>query len=113
MVDNSNTVLVVAYDDEGKVAGFTIWALENPWTVEKMGLEVLFYVRPEARKSKLAKHMLDFAIELCKDRGAKMLYSSSTGGFDDDGRNARAYNALLRRSGFIEMPESRFLVKET
>jgi hypothetical protein len=57
--------------------------------------------------------MLDFALELCKDKGAKMLYSSSTGGFDDDGRNARAYNALLRRSGFIEMPESRFLVKET
>jgi len=81
--------------------------------VEKLGIEILFYVRPQCRKSSMAKHMLDFAVNLCKDMGARLLYSSSTAGFDDDGRNARAYNALLRRQGFKELPHSAFLVMTT
>lgn len=110
MIEDPDTVVVVAYDDQGDVGGFTFWGLENPWTVEKVAIEVLFYVRPASRKNNMAKTMLDFAVNLCKDMGARLLYSSSTAGFDDDGRNARAYNALLRRQGFKELPHSTFLV---
>lgn len=110
MLEDPDTIVVVGYDDNGDVGGFTFWGLENPWTVEKVAIEILFYVRPESRKANMARQMLDFAINLCKDKGARLLYSSSTAGFDDDGRNARAYNALLRRQGFKVLPHSAFLV---
>jgi GNAT superfamily N-acetyltransferase len=112
MVNDPDSIVIVAYDDDVNVAGFTFWGLENPWTVEKIGIEILFYVRPQCRQGNIAKAMLDFALNVCQDMGAVMLYSSSTAGFDDDGRTARAYNALLRRRGFKELPSSSFLVKE-
>lgn len=110
MHNDPNSIVIVAYDDECDVAGFALWGLQNPWTVEKIAIEDLFYIRKSARKSKIAQAMLDFSIKACQDRGAKLLYSSSTAGFNDDGKNARAYNLLLRRKGFKELPQSRFLI---
>ena len=112
MLEDENSLIVVAYDDAGDVAGFTMWGLQNPWTLEKIAIEDLFYIRAQARKSNIAKPMMDFAVKLCKDRGAKLLYTSSTAGFNDDGRNARAYNILLKRCGFKELSNSRFLIMD-
>lgn len=116
MYNDPNHILAVAFEEEGtsykRLQGFTMWSLENPWTVEKIAIEILFYVNPEYRGKNVAKPLLDFAVNICENKGARMLYSSSTAGFDDDGRTARAYNILLRRAGFKELSESRFLVKD-
>ncbi|MCK5607365.1 GNAT family N-acetyltransferase [Candidatus Pacearchaeota archaeon] len=113
MVKDPNTVIVAAYEDNGDVAGFTMWHLENPWTVEKIAVEILFYIRPASRNMNIAKELLKSAIELCKHEDARLFYSASTASFNDGGRNARAFNALLRRQGFKEIPESKFLLMKT
>lgn len=112
MHNDPNSLVVVAYDDKNGFVGFTLWGLQNPWTVEKIAIEDLFYIRKSARKSKIAQAMLDFSIKACQDKGAKLLYSSSTAGFDDNGVNARAFNILLKKTGFSEIPKSKFLIME-
>lgn len=100
MLSNPLAVMVIAEDQHGLPVGFSLWQLENPWTVEHMALMVLFYVRPHARNLKLASDLLDYSMQLCQDKGAKMFYASSTAGFDDGGANERAFTALLKRKGF-------------
>lgn len=100
MLSNENFVMVLAETERGMPAGFSFWQLENPWTVELMALMVLFYVRPDHRNAQLANGLLDYSLDLCKDKGAKMFYASSTAGFNDAGANERAFTALLRRKGF-------------
>lgn len=100
MLSQPGFVMVIAETPEGLPAGFAFWQLENPWTVELMALMVLFYVRPEHRNASLANSLLDYSLTLCKDKGAKMFYASSTAGFNDGGKNERAFTALLRRKGF-------------
>ena len=100
MLSNENFVMVLAETAQGLPAGFSFWQLENPWTVELMALMVLFYVRPDHRNAQVANGLLDYSLQLCQDKGAKMFYSSSTAGFNDAGANERAFTALLKRRGF-------------
>lgn len=100
ILTNQSFIVVVAVDDNGIPAGFVIWSLENPWTIEKQALMVLFYVRPEYRTGGTASKVLDLSLDLCKNAGAKMFFSSSTAGFDDGGVNERAFTLLLKRRGF-------------
>lgn len=100
MLTNDAFIVCVAETDEGIPAGFVIWCLENPWTVEMQALMVLFYIRPQYRSGGTASNLLDLSLELCQNGGAKMFFASSTAGFDDGGVNERAFTLLLKRRGF-------------
>lgn len=104
------SVVAVAMDGE-RVVGFGLWGLENPWTIERVAIEILFFVSPEYRNAQVSASLLRLSLDECKKLGAKAYYSSSTAGFDDEGVNARAYKMMLGRAGFVPLPQSSVFVK--
>lgn len=112
MIEDPDYFVIVAYTDDGELGGFMVVGLGNPWTVEKVAIEELFYVSPFEAGRGVAKIMLDYSEQLCKNEGAKLFYSSSTATIDETGRAARGFNILLRRNGWAEIPHARFFVKD-
>jgi len=112
MMEDPDYCIVAAYDDEGELGGFVMAGLGNPWSVEKVAVEELFFTNPNGSGYGIAKPMLDFIEDMCKTKGAKLFYSSSTASIDDDGKAARGFNILLRRNGWAEIPHARVFMKE-
>lgn len=111
MIDSPDCVVHVVRQD-GKVVGGALWALDSSWTEEPIAIEVLFYMHPQYRRRALSKALLQAGIDACYNAGARLMYSTSTAGFDDNGANARAYNMLFQSCGFSIMPNSCFLIRE-
>lgn len=109
MMDSDYHSLYCA-NEEGDIAGFFEFAFENPWMAEEVMLCVNFYVAPEYRGSQCSQMLMDSALKICKDRGAKLVWASSTAGFSDNGCNERAFRMFLKRNRFREV--GTFLVWE-
>lgn len=93
--------VVVLAELDGVPAGFCIFGISKvTGRREYESLMTWFYVRPAHRSAQVANRLLDYSLTLCKDKGAKYFFASSTAGFDDGGLNERAFTALLRRKGF-------------
>lgn len=100
-IGSSSHFVAVAYDEADMIAGFAIWGVGKVFArSSKEALMTFFYTRKAHRNLKLSDQLLDYSINLCKDMGAKTFFASSTGGFADDGKNERAFTALLKRRGF-------------
>lgn len=111
LIDSEDNVFLVV-EDNNEITGFAIWGIENPWTIEKIAIDILFYIAPKKRNFNTANKLLNESIEKCKNLGAKIFYTSSTAGFDDNGKNARAYNMLYKKNGFSEIENSKMLFME-
>lgn len=111
MLASPEYIILLCREDE-RIVGFAIWALDASWTKEPIAIEVLFYMHPEYRRRSLSKGLLQASIDACYNAGARLMYSTSTAGFDDNGANARAYNMLFQSCGFSIMPNSSFLIRE-
>lgn len=110
MMMDSDFELLVAFTEEDEVAGYSVFAFENPWMAEEVALGVLFYVMPEHRRSQCSQMLVDAETEICQNRGAKLSFTSSTAGFADNGCNEIAYTRLRKRNGFVGL--GTFLVRE-
>lgn len=110
MMMDSDYEVIVAYTEDGKVAGFFEFGFDSPCMDEEVALCVYFYVLPEYRDAECSQMLMDFGTEICQNRGAKFLWASSTAGFSDNGCNERAYKLFLKRNGFTEI--GTFLVRE-
>jgi len=106
---DEHEVLIIQH--EGVDCGFAIWGYDKAWTVERIAIEILFYISPAYRRDGVAKRLLQESVNVCDNAGVKLMYSTSTAGFDDNGVNARAYNMLFKSCGFNEMKNSAFLVR--
>lgn len=99
-IASPNHVVALAEVD-GVPAGFCVFGVGKvTGRREYEALMTWFYVRKSHRSGHLATELLDYSMKLCKDKGAKYFFASSTAGFDDGGLNERAFTALLRRNGF-------------
>jgi GNAT superfamily N-acetyltransferase len=110
MMSDSDFHVLVAQTETGEIAGFFEFAFENPWMVEEVALCVNFYVRPEHRRGECSQILMDRGQKICKDRGAKLVWASSTAGFSDNGCNERAFRMFLKHNGFRDV--GTFLVWE-
>lgn len=110
MMQDSDFEVLVAYAEDGSVAGFFEFAFESPCMKEEVALCIYFYILPKYRDAECSQMLLDFGTEICQNRGAKFLWKSSTAGFSDNGCNERAYKMFLKRNGFKEI--GTFLVRE-
>lgn len=102
MMSNSDFYYLVARDESGEPCGWFNFAFENPWMAEEVMLCVNFYVASEHRRGLCSQLMMDMAIKICQDRGAKLVWMSSTAGFSDNGCNERAFRMFLKRNRFRE-----------
>jgi GNAT superfamily N-acetyltransferase len=113
MMMDSDFHVLVAYVDgqpERGPVGFFEFAFENPWMAEEVMLCVNFYVLGQHRRGQCSQMLMDKALEICKYRGAKLVWASSTAGFSDNGCNERAFRMFLKRNRFREV--GTFLVWE-
>ena len=93
--------VVALAEVDGTPAGFCVFGVNKvTGRLEYEALMTWFYVRKSHRCGMMATQLLDYSMKLCKDKGAKYFFASSTAGFDDGGLNERAFTALLRRKGF-------------
>lgn len=102
MMCDSDFEVIVARDETGEPAGFFEFGFERPWMKEEVMLCVNFYVAPAYRRGQCSQMLLDAGMEICKYRGAKLVWASSTAGFSDNGCNERAFRMFLKRNGFRE-----------
>lgn len=99
-VADENYIVALAESD-GIPAGFCVFGINKvTGRLAYEALMVWFYIRPAHRSLQVANALLDYSIALCKDKGAKFFFASSTAGFNDGGTNERAFSALLKRKGF-------------
>jgi hypothetical protein len=110
MMCDSDTYVLVARDQFGKIAGFFEFGFESPWMAEEVMLCINFFVIKEYRTGICSQLLMDAALKICKDRSAKLVWASSTAGFSDNGCNERAFRMFLKRNRFREM--GTFLVWE-
>jgi GNAT superfamily N-acetyltransferase len=103
VLSREDFICLLAETEEGFPAGFVIWGIENPWTIEKQAMMSMFYIRKRYRNGKLSTKLLEASIKECKNAGAKLFFSSSTAGFDDNGVNERMFTVLLKRQGFSRL----------
>lgn len=100
ILQNEGYFALVAYDEDDNPVGGHIFGVESQFTVEPVAMCVLFYIQPEHRRGGCAKTLVDVSNALCDNLGVGIFYTSSTGGFDDDGVNERAFTMLMKRNGF-------------
>lgn len=110
MMLDSDTHSLYCVAPDGEIGGFFEFGFERPWMVEEVMLCINFYVLPAHRRGKCSQMLMDKALEICKDRGAKLVWASSTAGFSDNGCNERAFRMFLKRNRFREV--GTFLVWE-
>ncbi len=108
---SEDCVACVAVDGD-VVLGVVSANIDASWTREAIAFEEIFYIRPEHRNARVAIKLCDFFIKECKMQGAKKIFSSSTAGFDDNGKNANAFTKLLKRFGFKEIKGGCVLIKD-
>ena len=109
MIDAEDFHVLVAECD-GTIVGLYIFGVENPWTIEKVAMCVIFYIDPQHRGKACACALLDKAEEICNNDDIALFYTSSTAGFDDGGVNERAFTGLMQRYGFKNVGS--YLIKE-
>lgn len=110
MMMDSDTYSLYAATSDGEIAGFFEFGFERPWMKEEVMLCINFYIVPEYRGDECSQMLMDKALEICQDRGAKLVWASSTAGFSDNGCNERAFRMFLKRNRFREV--GTFLVWE-
>lgn len=110
ILTNNNHITVIARKDNIPV-GFQVWVIDSYWTKEKIANELLLYVKPEFRNKRDAKKIIDFGVDLCKLKDARVFICSNIANLDDRGVNARAYNMLLQRCNFNVLKNSNMLYK--
>lgn len=109
MLDSDFHVLVV-YDEDQNIAGYSAFAFERNCSKQEVALGVWFYILPEHRRGGCSQMLVDKETELCQNRGARKMFTSSTAGFADNGCNERAYTKLRQRNGYAVL--GTFLVRE-
>lgn len=110
MMSDSDYHVLIAYDENDNIAGYSAFAFERNCSVEEVALSVWFYVLPEHRTGRCSQMLVDKEIELCQNRGARKMFTSSTAGFADNGCNERAYTRMRKRNGYVVL--GTFLVRE-
>jgi GNAT superfamily N-acetyltransferase len=110
MMLDSDFHTLIAYAEDGSIAGYNVFAFERNCSVEEVVLGVWFYVLPQHRRSQCSQMLVDAELKICKDRGAMLNFTSSTAGFSDNGCNERAYTGMRVRNGFRKL--GTFLVRE-
>ena len=110
MMMDSDTHSLYATDEDGYIGGFFEFGFERPWMAEEVMMCINFYIVPEHRRGDCSQMLMDKALEICKNRGAKLVWASSTAGFSDNGCNERAFKMFLKRNRFREV--GTFLVWE-
>jgi GNAT superfamily N-acetyltransferase len=110
MMLDSDTHSLYCIAPDGEIGGFFEFGFERPWMVEEVMLCINFYVVDRHRRGECSQMLMDSALKICKDRGAKLVWASSTAGFSDNGCNERAFRMFLKRNRFREV--GTFLVWE-
>ncbi len=110
MMLDSDTHSLYCVAPDGEIGGFFEFGFERPWMAEEVMLCINFYITRPRRRGKCSQMLMDKALEICKDRGAKLVWASSTAGFSDNGCNERAFRMFLKRNRFREV--GTFLVWE-
>lgn len=99
-IQDPNHVVVVAYDGVVPV-GVSVFGIGKVFGRKSFeAMMAWFYVRKDYRNLSTANQILDYSVNLCKNKGARYIFASSTADFNDNGRNERAFTALLKRKKF-------------
>lgn len=110
MMLDTDTHSLYCVAPDGEIGGFFEFGFERPWMAEEVMLCINFYIVPKHRRGECSQMLMDKALQICQDRGAKLVWASSTAGFSDNGCNERAFRMFLKRNRFREV--GTFLVWE-
>src|SRR5882762_4462535 len=98
MMLDSDTHSLYAVKEDGEIGGFFEFCFERPWMTEEVMLCINFYIVPNHRNGECSQMLMDKALEICKNRDAKLVWASSTAGFSDNGCNERAFKLFVKRN---------------
>jgi GNAT superfamily N-acetyltransferase len=86
-------------NDEGKPVAAVLVAAEADFMTEPFGYIVKFYVRPEARRSGVARELLGAATEWFKVQGTAANFATATAGIGKD----KIFVNLFKKFGYTEL----------
>jgi GNAT superfamily N-acetyltransferase len=80
------------------------WCVRNLMSLDYVADDIFMWVEPEYRNLNNVRLLITTYVEWAKARGAKLIRASHTGGsFPKGSKEAKLYDAMLRRFGFTEV----------
>ncbi len=100
-----SAMLGFAAFDKGACVGFIIFNINKDYTEEYIAELAIMYIREDYRKFEVVNELMERCDTRMKYLGAAGAYIESTAGFDDGGKNARAFRMWGRRFGYFPIGE--------